>query len=188
MKSEDVWDIFSTHWAHVIEEFGVQVHSFVLMSNHFHAVLSTPNSNLDEAMLWFQREGARAINRATGRINHVFGGPYRWTAIQSQFQYRHVFRYVYQNPLKSGLVRRVEDYPYSTLYYLHRNLELTYGMEDCCFDREGVLDLALWQKTEWLNDRYNDTEADYIRRGLRRRNFLVNRKGCSGRLEDLILK
>jgi REP element-mobilizing transposase RayT len=30
-----------------------QVHSFCLMSNHFHLVIETPNANLVEGMKWF---------------------------------------------------------------------------------------------------------------------------------------
>ena len=34
------------------ERFGVLVHAYVLMDNHFHLLLETPEANLSQAMQW----------------------------------------------------------------------------------------------------------------------------------------
>ena len=40
--------------AEACQKTGWQVHAYCLMSNHFHAVLETPNANLVEGMRWLQ--------------------------------------------------------------------------------------------------------------------------------------
>jgi hypothetical protein len=38
--------------AELAERFGLKVHAFVLMDNHYHLVVRTPEPNLSEAMRW----------------------------------------------------------------------------------------------------------------------------------------
>lgn len=38
--------------AEACQKTGWQVHAYCLMSNHFHAVLETPNANLVEGLRW----------------------------------------------------------------------------------------------------------------------------------------
>lgn len=67
-------------------------------------------------MCWFQTSVSRMIAQATGRINHVFGGPYRASLVQDPIYYMNVIKYTYQNPLRAGLCNKVEDYPFSSIY------------------------------------------------------------------------
>jgi putative transposase len=169
----EVWEVFTDLLGVLAKDYSVRIHAFVLMSNHFHMLMTTPHENLDEAMLYFMREGAREINRRAGRINHIFGGPYKWSLVGSRRHYEHVTRYVYQNPVKAGITQQVQDYKYSTLYYLYRQQELPFPVSDSIFEKEGVMDLLLWQKTHFLNQRYTDDEREVIRRSLRHSVFKV---------------
>jgi len=176
IPTREVWTIFSELWGRVASNFSVRIHAFVLMSNHFHALVTTPGEDLDEAMLYLMREGARAINKKAGRINHVFGAPYKWSLITHRRYYLHAVRYVYQNPVKAGIVDRVENYPFSTLSHLYSKQELPFPISDSVFDREGVMDLSLWQKIHYLNRVYSAEENDYIRRALGHPVFRLRRR------------
>jgi hypothetical protein len=85
------------------------------MSNHFHMIASTPESNLDAAMNYFLREVSRAVNLETGRKNHVFGGPYKWSLIDTPTYYGHALQYAYMNPVRAGLCTWPEEYNFSTM-------------------------------------------------------------------------
>ena len=42
--------------AHLTDRFGVRVHAYVLMDNHFHLLVETPEANLSRAMQrWVRR-------------------------------------------------------------------------------------------------------------------------------------
>ncbi len=95
------------------KEFKVEIEGFVLMSNHYHMCLFTPEENLDKFMRFFNKGLSEKISRHAGRINRIFGAPYNWTLIRNEQYYYNVLRYIYQNPLRAGVVKRCEDYPYS---------------------------------------------------------------------------
>jgi putative transposase len=58
---------------------------------------------------------ALKIQDESGVINQIFGGRYKWCLIQSQQYLSNCYRYVYQNPVRAGIVRRCEEYPFSTI-------------------------------------------------------------------------
>ena len=166
LPTKEVWTIFSKLLGKVATDFSIRIHAFVLMSNHFHALVTTPDENLDTAMLYFMRESAREINKKLGSINSIFTEPYQWSLITHRRYYEHAIRYVYQNPLKAGIVSRVENYFFSTLSHLYSKRKLPFSISESVFDRQGVMDLALWQKIHYLNSLYTKEENDCIRRAL----------------------
>jgi len=50
-------------WERFARKTGWQIHSFCLMSNHFHVVMETPSANLVEGMKWFLGVYTRRFNR-----------------------------------------------------------------------------------------------------------------------------
>lgn len=165
---QKVWEIFCENWSEVTQSCGVRLHAFVLMSNHFHAVLTTPNANLDVVMQYILRETARAINTRAQRINHVFGGPYEWSLICNQYSYERISRYVFANPVKVGLCERVEDYSFSTLHtVVHRKPSLM-PLSESIFDFGSMLTRPLEDRLEWLNQSTHPSLQKEIRRCLSR--------------------
>lgn len=165
----DVWEIMMKQLHHEVKEKSLCVHAFVLMNNHFHLLCHTPEGNLDQIMQRFLRTTSVLINCKSQTINHLWGGRYKWSLIESQTYYYQVYRYIYQNPLRAGLCRRVEDYPYSTLkpspLPLHTFIPMAFG------GSEGEL--------HWLNERYDKEDQELIRLGLRKSQFDVNKKKFS---------
>jgi putative transposase len=166
-----VWEIIIPIWKKVVAKMALNIHHFVLMSNHFHLIASTPLANLDEIMLYFMRETARKTNFRASRINHVFGGPYKSSLIRHQHHYEEITRYVYLNPVEACMTERVQDYPYSTRFHKYEKsppLELV----DSCFDCKEE-ELKVFNRLDFLNTRYSREEKDAMKRGLRRRTFEI---------------
>jgi REP element-mobilizing transposase RayT len=51
------------------ERFGWVVHAYCLMSNHYHLLVETPNSNLSQGMRQLNGVYTQAFNRGPGRGN-----------------------------------------------------------------------------------------------------------------------
>src|SRR4051812_4949790 len=66
------WQILTETLAVTAARTGAEPYLLVLMSNHFHLLLSTPRKNLDYTMQYFLSIATRAIQARAGRINHVF--------------------------------------------------------------------------------------------------------------------
>ncbi|MFA5584219.1 MAG: transposase [Bacteriovoracaceae bacterium] len=161
---DEVWTIMLEELKAAAGKNSLCIHAFVLMGNHFHLLCHTPEKNLDVIMQSFMRNTSIRIKTKSGQINHLWGGPYRWSLIRSQKHYFQVYRYIYQNPLRAGIVSKVEKYPYSTLkdgpLLIYSYIPMSFG------GREGEL--------VWLNEKYKDDESESIRKGLRKGEFGIS--------------
>jgi len=113
-----VWKIFSEELYLTNKYYNLKIHSFVLMSNHFHLIASTPDSNLDKCMLYFMKNTSLRLTRSGNRINQSYAGRYYKTILQSYNYFLNTYKYNYQNPVVANICKRVEDYKYSTIYGL----------------------------------------------------------------------
>jgi putative transposase len=119
----DVWSICLSAFELAWEKSPVVVHAFVLMDNHYHLVVTTPDSNIDTFMKHFNKTISEKMKIRSGAVNQKFGGRYKWCIIENQnYYYYNVMRYVFRNPISVNLVQRVEDYPFSTVNEKEINL------------------------------------------------------------------
>ena len=177
LPMEVVWRVMSDHLFWVHHAFGAEIHAFVLMQNHFHLIISTPQFNLSKVMAYFMRATSLEFSRLTRRTNQWYGGRHFRCVITKPQYYLHAYKYVYRNPVKAGLVERVEDYPFSTLSGL-------LGLRH--FYIPLVEDLTLSSNVEevliWLNQAPKDQDEQAVRRALRKREFVLaktNSNKCS---------
>jgi putative transposase len=59
------------------DRFSIIIHTYCLMSNHFHLLLETPEPNLSMAMQWINVSYAAYFNRKRGRRGHLFQGRFK---------------------------------------------------------------------------------------------------------------
>ena len=113
-----VWEIVLQALKISMKKHPFKLMSFVLMSNHYHMVLKTPDANLDQIMFEFNRNLLEGLRSEASKENQVFDGRYKWRIVTCPKYLRNVIKYVYQNPVRAGIVKLCETYPYSTLRYL----------------------------------------------------------------------
>ena len=73
-----VWELSKESLKEASEVHPVELISFVLMSNHYHMLLTTPQGNLDGFIYEFNKRLALKIKAKSGQINRIFGGRYKW--------------------------------------------------------------------------------------------------------------
>lgn len=169
---EEVWEIMENYLYFAAHGYGLKIHAFVLMQNHWHLIAECPNGNLSEAMRYFMRESSRSISRTAGRINQTYGGRFFRCSIRSPHYYLHAYKYVYRNPVKAGLVNLVEQYRFSTLHGLLGFRKMAIPMiEDFTLfsDVEGTIN--------WLNRTPTEEDTQAVRKALRRPGFKLPRSG-----------
>lgn len=157
ISSCDCWKICVDLLIEGKEKFGIEIHAFVLMNNHYHLMARFPEEPIDQFMYFFNKNISFRINRLSGRINHVFGGSYKWSLINVRAYYFNTIKYVYQNPIRAKICSRVELYPYSTFYGSKYGLEVKSYIDN--FD------------LEWLNDCYQLESVERIRKGFKKQYF-----------------
>jgi len=86
------------------ERYRVRVHAYVLMDNHYHAILSTPDANLSGAMQWMHGSYAAWYNARHDRVGPLFQGRFRAIPIEDGAWAYALSQYVHLNLLRiSGL-------------------------------------------------------------------------------------
>jgi putative transposase len=164
-----LWPIFLECLEGLTQMYGCRIHSFVLMSNHYHLMISTPRANLGEAMKYFHREVARKANRISGRINHFFGGRYKWSIVGTESYYWNALKYVFRNPVRAGICTEVSDYEFSSL---NRPSDFTWLLSDFFLNPSVHIEIDL----DWLNEPFLSEIEEAIQKGLRRRKFSISKK------------
>jgi putative transposase len=97
------------------QKFGVAVHAYVLMTNHFH-LLATPaeQDGLPMMMQAVGRRYVRYFNDRQSRSGTLWEGRYRSTLIDSDRYLLACMAYIDLNPVRAGLVREARDYLWSS--------------------------------------------------------------------------
>jgi putative transposase len=92
----------------VLEEatlaYGWKCHAYVVMRNHYHILLETPQPNLGEGMHWLQGTLATRFNRFRSEHGHLFQGRYHAGLIEDYRNLGHVVDYVHLNPVRAGII------------------------------------------------------------------------------------
>lgn len=93
------------------------LHHFVLMPNHLHLLISPLGEvTLEKAMQYIKGGAAHALKEA-GRVGcPVWQRGYTDRRVRSSAEYQKFVEYIFQNPVKAGLVQQPEDYPYCSAY------------------------------------------------------------------------
>lgn len=167
-----VWDVITHQVFEITVLFKAQIHGLVLMPNHFHLLVSTPEQELSIVMKHFMQSVTRILNLKSGRSGRVFGGRYYGSLIDSSLYFTHAFKYVYRNPIRANLCERAEEYSYSSLKGLLGEVHLPFPIH-FPFQLGGYLGIseAIEQQLEWINRPFKIEHENAIRAGLRKTSF-----------------
>lgn len=84
-----------------VASYGVVVHAFVLMDNHYHLLVRTPSGNLDRFMQRLNTSYALYYRYKHGRPGHVFQGRYKGMLVTDDRYMLALTRYIHLNPIKA---------------------------------------------------------------------------------------
>lgn len=81
---------------------GWRLHAFVLMGNHYHLLLETPEPNLVDGMRWFQGTYTQRFNVRHRVCGHLFRGRYKALPVDGDGNYfQTVAAYIHLNPARA---------------------------------------------------------------------------------------
>jgi putative transposase len=99
------------------QRHGLQIHAWVFMHNHLH-LLATPcdAQSLPRTMQSVGRRYAQYFNRCYHRSGALWEGRYKAALVDTERYLLACYRYIEMNPVRAGIARRPEDYPYSSFH------------------------------------------------------------------------
>jgi REP element-mobilizing transposase RayT len=96
------------------ERYGLAVHSFCLMTNHYHLVVETPHGNLSAAMHWINSAYARRFNRVHEQRGHLFQSRYKALLVDADTYLTWLSRYIHLNPVRARMTAAPGAYRWSS--------------------------------------------------------------------------
>ena len=98
----------------VSEIFNVNIAAYCLMKNHYHILLQTPDGNISRCMRHLNSVYTQRYNRRHGFDGQLFRGRYKSILVCNDSHLLQLVRYIHKNPVKSGVVKDMPDYEWSS--------------------------------------------------------------------------
>ncbi|MDD3591732.1 MAG: transposase [Sulfurovum sp.] len=115
-KEDDDYRYFIDLMCLHAKNYGITIHNYCLMNNHYHLLIETENENLSKFMRQINMNYAIYFNKKYKRSGHLWQGRYKsWYMTDEAYLYTLIL-YIEQNPIKAKIVKRIEDYPYSSAH------------------------------------------------------------------------
>jgi len=98
----------------VCSRFNWQIHAYCLMDNHYHLLVETPEGNLSLGMRQLNGVYTQKFNRKHKRVGHVFQGRFKSIIVEKDAHLSELARYIVLNPVRAKMVRKAENWPWSS--------------------------------------------------------------------------
>ncbi|AKL96108.1 transposase [Clostridium aceticum] len=96
------------------EKSDFTIYGYCLMTNHVHMLLKTESEEIGDVVRRITVGYAQYHNIKNGRTGHLFQNRFKSEPVNTDDYFLIVLRYIQQNPIKAGMVERIEDYKWSS--------------------------------------------------------------------------
>jgi REP element-mobilizing transposase RayT len=94
----------------ITELFNVKVAAYRLLPTHYHLLLQTPDADLSRCMRHLNGVYTQKYNVSHSCDGTLFRGRYKSILVDADNYLLQLVRYIHRNPLKAGLVKRLDQY------------------------------------------------------------------------------
>lgn len=115
-NSQEHFEVFLRTLEEAVERFGIVIHAYCLMTNHYHLLIQTPRANLSRAMRHINGVYTQRFNRLAKSDGPIFRGRFKSILIDSDAYLLQLSRYIHRNPIetKKPMVAALADYAWSS--------------------------------------------------------------------------
>jgi putative transposase len=110
-------DKFLIKLAETAEKFRLLIHAYVLMDNHYHLLVETPQANLSKAMHHLNASYSNWFCRKYRIVGSVFQGRYRAILVEKDEYLKMLSAYIHLNPVRAKIVSRPTMYRFSSMLF-----------------------------------------------------------------------
>lgn len=140
----------------IVTAFGIQIHAFSLMENHYHLLIHTPQAGLSRPMRHLNGLYTQYFNQKHAKDGSLFRGRYKAILIDTDGYLTELARYIHCNPVKAGLSKNPAAHPWTShRHYLRPDIRFSWLSTDEILKRFGTHR----QKAIKLFDRFVSTDS-----------------------------
>ncbi len=121
------------------EKYQVEIHAWVLMTNHVHLLCTPRATNVVSLMMQsLGRQYVSYFNFNYQRTGTLWEGRFKSCLVQEDKYLLHLYRYIELNPVRAGMVEQPSDYSWSSypINALGKKSELCTSHPSTAFDCE----------------------------------------------------
>jgi len=123
LKDESEKVLFLKTLADYKGRFQFKLYGVVLMDNHFHMIIETSQaSNISKIMHAFLLSYGNKYRKRKNYVGHLWQHRFQSRLLENRSYVLECLDYIHNNPVKSGLSGRAEDYLWSS-YFLYSGFE-----------------------------------------------------------------
>jgi REP element-mobilizing transposase RayT len=119
-ESRDDIRYFLSRLAREVRRGRLEVHSWCVLTTHFHLLVRSVSAELSEAMRRMQNEYSRSFNRRHARDGSLVRGRFFSRPVRTLAYRRTLVRYIDANPVRAGLAPRPDLYPWCSAWSFAR--------------------------------------------------------------------
>ena len=136
------------------KDYDVIIHTYVLMTNHYHILLETKQNNLSKAIQFLNDKYAKYYNKKYKRVGHLWQGRYKSYALYDDAHFWIVAKYIERNPIKANMVNDINQYNYQS-FFEWKNRSKNYEL----LNNSKIFDMTLLEYEEYIS---TESETDAI--------------------------
>lgn len=129
---------YQRYVAEGLSEHGHRLHAYCWMGNHTHMLIQAGETSISRMMQSITQRYTQWFNKKYDRVGHLFQGRYKAILVDADDYLLELVRYIHLNPLRAGLVDRLEQYRWSSHHA-------------CLGDQE-----LPWLTTEWVLQQFGE--------------------------------
>lgn len=103
-------------------KFDYEILAYVIMDNHYHLLMKTNKSPINEIMFYLDNLLGKYIKGILNRTGHAFDSRYKSKLVDNNAYLVWLLRYIHRNPIKADICDSLEDYPWSSHYFYKNNI------------------------------------------------------------------
>lgn len=128
-----------------LSRYDHRIHGFCCMPNHVHLLIQVGGEPLSKIMQNLSFRYTRWVNKRQKRMGHLFQGRFKAILVDADSYMLELVRYIHLNPVRAGLVNKVDKYPWSS--------HVVYSGKDS----------LPWLTTDWVYGHFSRQRAACIR-------------------------
>jgi len=128
-----------------VDRFSIRIHTYCLMTNHYHVLVETPHPNLSKAIQWINVSYATYFNRKHQRMGHLFQGRFKSILVEADHYLQQLSRYIHLNPVRAKMVESPGEFRWSSYPAFI-----------------GKVTAPAWFEREWLLSQFGNTKTEAV--------------------------
>ena len=147
------------------QEYGFEIYSFCLMSNHYHLLLRTSDKNLSILMQKINSRCSIYFNHKYKRVGPLWQGRFKSWYVYDEVYLQTLIKYIEYNPIKANITQNINEYHWAMssrkVTFSMLNFELIDGIsfeKDLDEEEQKKLDTFLSAKLELKEDEVTQKE------------------------------